>query len=737
MKKAITLTILSLFTLVAHAQRFDWVKTYTGPDISDMTTNKIVGSCVDNDGNLYILGEFSPQAQLCGVDLLPHEIITTPLHQGVVVAKLSPQGELLWHKSIYSNTGSYAFAMRSMGDTSFVVMTGFKMAHNNNGSLYYLDTLLTSADAGYLLPKDSTHSDLTNGFITFDRDGNVTEQYFVEIGFVDSLGHTIMYGDVDPSAPTYTAATRSLSAHTFCLDSVGNIYVWRNTTDYMFLYCDTCPNIFVRRAVDDGSIAGMNIYVNGNLIMRYSPSVHASTWNNQIMKFAPHFDSLIAAAYVFDNSEPPDVNPNIELSSLNNDRAGNLYISMVGRQTPSTLRIAGADSLVIDTRTDLLPTWLVLFNADLYPTGLIQLRSADDFPYSLKVLSSHLDENTNSLYVSGSCKLFSDNTVTQLLWQSDTINIHNFSGFWLRLNSNDLSLESYWESSLVNGGQVHSPVVTTYRNRVFAQTFFYEGMNFADTTIHAPTNSAKDLAFMVWGNDGQELTINTRGVSHPNSSALQPIVKDSIVYLTGSLYNNASWGDLSTDTWNNSYAYIARYIDTSFILPYTHENPSETQSIEWQQELSFSLSNSPIILTATSTSGLPVSYICSDTTIAAIDGSMLYLLTEGETLVTAYQEGDGHYLPAEEITKTLRITDVGIENTSPERFVVYPNPAKDAVYYSFNKKIQKIQVLSSTGNPVEFTFTNNKVDISQLPAGVFFLLFVTENNIYRYKIIKS
>ena len=576
MKKNLTLALLALMAITAHAQRFDWVKTYTGPDISNMTTNKIVGSCVDNEGNLYILGEFSPQAQLCGVDLLPHEIITTPLHQGVVVAKLSPQGELLWHKSIYSNTGSYAFAMRSMGDTSFVVMTGFKMAHNNNGSLYYLDTLLTSADAGYLLPEDSTHSDLTNGFITFDRDGNVTEQYFVEIGFVDSLGHTIMSGDVDPNAPTYTAATRSLSAHTFCLDSVGNIYVWRNTTDYMFLYCDTCPNIFVRRAVDDGSIAGMNIYVNGNLIMRYSPSVHASTWNNQIMKFAPHFDSLIAAAYVFDNSEPPDVNPNIELSSLNNDRAGNLYISMVGSQTPSTLRIAGADSLVIDTRTDLLPTWLVLFNADLYPTGLIQLPSADDFPYSLKVLSSHLDENTNSLYVSGSCKLFSDNTVTQLLWQSDTINIHHFSGFWLRLNSNDLSLESYWESSLVNGGQVHSPVVTSYRNRVFAQTFFYEGMNFADTTIHAPTNSAKDLAFMVWGNDGQELTINTRGVSHPNSSALQPIVKDSIVYLTGSLYNNASWGDLSTDTWNNSYAYIARYVDTAFMTPYVHtEEPGE------------------------------------------------------------------------------------------------------------------------------------------------------------------
>ena len=59
MKRVILLAAFVVLSLAAHAQHFDWVKTYTGPDISDMTTNKIVGSCVDNEGNLYILGEFS------------------------------------------------------------------------------------------------------------------------------------------------------------------------------------------------------------------------------------------------------------------------------------------------------------------------------------------------------------------------------------------------------------------------------------------------------------------------------------------------------------------------------------------------------------------------------------------------------------------------------------------------------------------------------------------------------
>ena len=102
MKKVIffaTLILNSQFLILnsLRAQGFDWVRTYTGAEASntDDPTNRIIGSCVDAAGNIYILGEFSPQAQLCGERLLPMDVITTPLRRAVVIAKLSPSGDLL------------------------------------------------------------------------------------------------------------------------------------------------------------------------------------------------------------------------------------------------------------------------------------------------------------------------------------------------------------------------------------------------------------------------------------------------------------------------------------------------------------------------------------------------------------------------------------------------------------------------------------------------------------------
>ena len=102
MKKVIffaTLILNSQFLIhnSLRAQGFYWVRTYTGQEVdnTDDPTNRIIGSCVDVAGNIYILGEFSPQAQLCGERLLPMDVITTPLRRAVVIAKLSPSGDLL------------------------------------------------------------------------------------------------------------------------------------------------------------------------------------------------------------------------------------------------------------------------------------------------------------------------------------------------------------------------------------------------------------------------------------------------------------------------------------------------------------------------------------------------------------------------------------------------------------------------------------------------------------------
>lgn len=711
MKKAITLVILSLFTLAAHAQRFDWVKTYTGPDISDMTTNKIVGSCVDNEGNLYILGEFSPQAQLCGVDLLPHEIITTPLRRAVLIAKLSPQGVLLWHKAIYGTNSSYAKGLRQLNDTSFMIMTSltlpYDLGYGQYNNLFYLDTLLTG-NSNHLMPTDSIGEFTVNAFITFNMAGNVIEQHFLCVGWQDTNGNTLTPQFFGQSTMEKMFC-RVLSSETFITDYDGNIYVLRTSNDY-----EVNVSTGQEWSIVDGTIGALKIMVDGEHPLFYHPDQRSARWNQQILKFAPHFDSLLSAVYVFDSTHNHLSYTSVDVNDLGIDSQGNLYINLMGHNVSSSLMVSNSDSLTVDITAN-KPTMMIKYTPNLRAVSLAQLSNAGDSSEYIQtnILYSNMDENTNSIFLSGSVGWPRSFSVNGVLYNNDTLDISNNDAYWIRLNMDNLELLSYGKAQAGEGGIVFEPMLATQHNRVFAQTNFSTSLSFNGATVNIPNTGGRDNIFLVWDNEGHELSAIDYNSFNPDNLYSNPIVIDSVVYLIGTLYSNATFGTELTNGGGNSYAYISRYIDSTFMSPYINNNPSETQSIEWQQELSFSLSNSPIALTATSTSGLPVSYLCNDTTIAAIEGSMLYLLTEGETLLTAYQEGDSHYLPAEEITKTLRVTNEEIENTSPESFVVYPNPAKDAVYYSFNKKIQEIRVLSSTGNPVEFTFTNNKVDISK------------------------
>ena len=298
MKRYILLSILLAVSLASHAQGFEWVSTYTGPEIrnSDDPTNRIIGSCVDSSGNTYILGEFSPQAFFCGERLLPFDIITTPIHKAVVIAKLSPSGDLLWHKAIYNGKVScYAYALRMVGDSSIMAMVHFDnpyfWSYSESYDLYYLDTLITG-NSDYLMPRDSVGR-RQNGFITFDFDGNVTEQHFVCVGYTDSIGNVLtprfMRGEgLDQMS------TNLLSAESFNIDTDGNIYVIRSVhADYIIGPYDASTNDYRMWRVDDGTIGAMRIAVDGTHFLKYEIPHPTSLCNQQILKFSPHFDSLL------------------------------------------------------------------------------------------------------------------------------------------------------------------------------------------------------------------------------------------------------------------------------------------------------------------------------------------------------------------------------------------------------------------------------------------------------------
>ncbi|KOR29391.1 hypothetical protein TI04_08750 [Achromatium sp. WMS2] len=62
---------------------------------------------------------------------------------------------------------------------------------------------------------------------------------------------------------------------------------------------------------------------------------------------------------------------------------------------------------------------------------------------------------------------------------------------------------------------------------------------------------------------------------------------------------------------------------------------------------------SEIVLTATATSGLPVTLTSPTTNICTVTGFTLTLLASGTCTIVANQDGNANYYPAAEVTRTL------------------------------------------------------------------------------------
>ena len=98
-KRFFAIAIVMFLTLAVHAQRFDWVRSYSGPEYSDgAAANEIFGSVMDREGNIYILGQFIGDAQWDDdTSILP---FSARRNRSAVIAKFSPDGEMVWHKEL-------------------------------------------------------------------------------------------------------------------------------------------------------------------------------------------------------------------------------------------------------------------------------------------------------------------------------------------------------------------------------------------------------------------------------------------------------------------------------------------------------------------------------------------------------------------------------------------------------------------------------------------------------------
>jgi hypothetical protein len=110
------------------------------------------------------------------------------------------------------------------------------------------------------------------------------------------------------------------------------------------------------------------------------------------------------------------------------------------------------------------------------------------------------------------------------------------------------------------------------------------------------------------------------------------------------------------------------------------------QQIVWGQSLLVGCNEvTTVQLTAKASSGLPVSYSVSDTSIATVSGSVLTLLKPGTTVVTATQAGDSNFEAAAAATDTVFYASASLIVQHWNDAIFFDNSSGDYVQWQWFK----------------------------------------------------
>ena len=302
-KKVFALAIVVFLSLAAHAQHFDWVRSYFGPEYPNgYAANEIFSSVLDREGNLYILGHFIGDAQWDNnTEILP---FPAQRNRSAVVAKFSPDGEIVWHKEFYSSNEEFeVFTMRMVGDTALMLYAEFRYPYNwgsswdDKNEVYYMDTLLTTPESFPMAPDSLQSPAHYYAFITIGMEsGNLIEDHFMIPTYVKNDG-SLLRDKYSGYLTTYCGQRTAVN-----VDSEGNIILARLASDIYSEPCDTCPDGYYFWSPLFGNISGMRLLVDGATKRMDVPLEPSSTCNWHIIKLSPHLDSVLASTYIFDST---------------------------------------------------------------------------------------------------------------------------------------------------------------------------------------------------------------------------------------------------------------------------------------------------------------------------------------------------------------------------------------------------------------------------------------------------
>ena len=563
---------MALLSLGAHAQHFDWAKGYG----SSQEGCLIKGTVTDGDGNLYILGQFTKDATWDDHRILP----IAPYGPGqnsinTLIAKISPSGEMLWKKVIHSNNGSshFPYDIKKIGDTAFACLVEMVLPTSDHYT-YYLDTLLPSWSE-YPSAAWGMGNPLCTAFIMFDFDGNVKEQHILQITYTDTSGNDIVrYYDSEP----WYKSTRFFNP-SFDIDSNGNIYICREADDYLN------PDY----SVQEGTIGGVKFWVDRRLAGEYNVEGKPMSWFPQILKFSPHFDTLLAYRYIVQQSD--SLRYETVSSDTKIDADGNIYhlrCQNVLGYAPNTIVIDSMQGISFShTEKNGTISYLIQFDSNLNANWKVTL---DDSITTMSNLVSMtmfhdiaFDTDSNLLFLSATSHrgyvMDTINFCSVLKYLDYPLSLRN-DAFVISFSLDGAlpSLHSYGRVPSIYNSEAATNArgnLVCLNNRVFMQSAYMGGVHFPSQDIHFNQQNAYGLGLSVFDYNGNLIMGIDYSALSPTNDPGSISLHDSILYLSGILTSDATFGDIHLPE-QGRFAYMAKYIDTAFMTPYVHtEEPGE------------------------------------------------------------------------------------------------------------------------------------------------------------------
>jgi hypothetical protein len=116
-----------------------------------------------------------------------------------------------------------------------------------------------------------------------------------------------------------------------------------------------------------------------------------------------------------------------------------------------------------------------------------------------------------------------------------------------------------------------------------------------------------------------------------------------------------------------------------------------SQQITWAQNLLVGCNGTAQLhLTATASSGLPVTYSVSDANVATVSGNVLTLVQPGTAVITAAQGGNANYAPASALTDTLFYQPASLISQHFSDAIFFDNSSGDFVEWQWYKNGQAV-----------------------------------------------